>query len=106
MKLCQTSKKWLRQMLQNQEDLSLKPTAWKKPSKMPTSFIQRAGLPLLQWKNGLNYMVKAIRKESRPLKRNYWHRMQSIKTVSYTHLRAHETRHDLVCRLLLEKKKT
>src|SRR5450756_44632 len=24
--------------------------------------------------------------------------------VSYTHLRAHETRHDLVCRLLLEKK--
>src|SRR5450756_2608341 len=27
-------------------------------------------------------------------------------SVSYTHLRAHETRHDLVCRLLLEKKKT
>ena len=26
--------------------------------------------------------------------------------VSYTHLRAHETRNDLVCRLLLEKKKT
>ena len=29
----------------------------------------------------------------------------SITSVSYTHLRAHETRHDLVCRLLLEKKK-
>ena len=29
----------------------------------------------------------------------------SIEAVSYTHLRAHETRHDLVCRLLLEKKK-
>ena len=28
-----------------------------------------------------------------------------IDAVSYTHLRAHETRHDLVCRLLLEKKK-
>src|SRR5450756_2559132 len=28
-----------------------------------------------------------------------------IPPVSYTHLRAHETRHDLVCRLLLEKKK-
>src|SRR5450759_2334636 len=28
-----------------------------------------------------------------------------LDTVSYTHLRAHETRHDLVCRLLLEKKK-
>src|SRR5450756_1887404 len=25
------------------------------------------------------------------------------RPVSYTHLRAHETRHDLVCRLLLEK---
>ena len=29
----------------------------------------------------------------------------SVESVSYTHLRAHETRHDLVCRLLLEKKK-
>src|SRR5450756_2795307 len=29
----------------------------------------------------------------------------SVIPVSYTHLRAHETRHDLVCRLLLEKKK-
>src|SRR5450756_2911491 len=29
----------------------------------------------------------------------------TVGAVSYTHLRAHETRHDLVCRLLLEKKK-
>ena len=29
-----------------------------------------------------------------------------MKPVSYTHLRAHETVLDLVCRLLLEKKKT
>ena len=29
----------------------------------------------------------------------------SIMAVSYTHLRAHETVLDLVCRLLLEKKK-
>ena len=28
-----------------------------------------------------------------------------LKTVSYTHLRAHETDSYLVCRLLLEKKK-
>src|SRR5450756_3014482 len=35
-----------------------------------------------------------------------WTLMHSEKNpVSYTHLRAHETRHDLVCRLLLEKKK-
>src|SRR5665648_1161095 len=31
--------------------------------------------------------------------------LRHAKAVSYTHLRAHETRHDLVCRLLLEKKK-
>src|SRR5450756_2677333 len=30
---------------------------------------------------------------------------RALRPVSYTHLRAHETRHDLVCRLLLEKKK-
>ena len=33
-------------------------------------------------------------------------RVESVETVSYTHLRAHETVLDLVCRLLLEKKKT
>src|SRR5450756_2446200 len=30
---------------------------------------------------------------------------RALCPVSYTHLRAHETRHDLVCRLLLEKTK-
>ena len=29
---------------------------------------------------------------------------RTSETVSYTHLRAHETEADLVCRLLLEKK--
>ena len=32
-------------------------------------------------------------------------RAEDIDAVSYTHLRAHETVLDLVCRLLLEKKK-
>ena len=32
--------------------------------------------------------------------------LHRANTVSYTHLRAHETVLDLVCRLLLEKKKT
>ena len=32
--------------------------------------------------------------------------MPSFEAVSYTHLRAHETVLDLVCRLLLEKKKS
>ena len=31
--------------------------------------------------------------------------MDPTDTVSYTHLRAHETVLDIVCRLLLEKKK-
>ena len=30
-------------------------------------------------------------------------KLNYLRAVSYTHLRAHETRHDLVCRLLLEK---
>ena len=33
-------------------------------------------------------------------------RLRGRGSVSYTHLRAHETVLDLVCRLLLEKKKT
>src|SRR5450759_500901 len=37
--------------------------------------------------------------------RDHPHRRVVVIPVSYTHLRAHETRHDLVCRLLLEKKK-
>src|SRR5450756_2510085 len=36
---------------------------------------------------------------------SFLHGETSYRSVSYTHLRAHETRHDLVCRLLLEKKK-
>src|SRR5665648_983704 len=37
---------------------------------------------------------------SRPSRRS---QLRSVwEAVSYTHLRAHETRHDLVCRLLLE----
>ena len=34
------------------------------------------------------------------------HAEREVDAVSYTHLRAHETVLDLVCRLLLEKKKT
>ena len=34
-----------------------------------------------------------------------FHKICNITAVSYTHLRAHETRGNLVCRLLLEKKK-
>src|SRR5678816_3363944 len=36
----------------------------------------------------------------------FWDEVISKEAVSYTHLRAHETPEHLVCRLLLEKKKT
>ena len=36
----------------------------------------------------------------------YYNVREYFRPVSYTHLRAHETGRNLVCRLLLEKKKT
>src|SRR5450759_3568854 len=42
--------------------------------------------------------IDAMHNALRPLRHDH------PVAVSYTHLRAHETRHDLVCRLLLEKK--
>ena len=36
---------------------------------------------------------------------NWTENKKAFESVSYTHLRAHETVLDLVCRLLLEKKK-
>ena len=44
------------------------------------------------------YREKLAERKTVPITRNN-------KTVSYTHLRAHETPEHLVCRLLLEKKK-
>src|SRR5450756_131128 len=39
--------------------------------------------------------------DSRPEQPNFRRSLGYTESVSYTHLRAHETRHDLVCRLLL-----
>src|SRR5450756_1226853 len=39
-----------------------------------------------------------------PREQGHYAGRPAVAAVSYTHLRAHETRHDLVCRLLLEKK--
>lgn len=49
--------------------LSQRPTIWQKLSKMPTSFIQRAGRRLLPWKNVLNYMETVTLRESMLWKR-------------------------------------
>ena len=56
----------------------------------------------------LTEIKKCDRKES-AAERSFAHsgkNMTYIEAVSYTHLRAHETDSYLVCRLLLEKKKT
>src|SRR5678816_498326 len=54
-----------------------------------------ASLRLLVWEN----QPVTVRTRFAPSPTGYLH------TVSYTHLRAHETPEHLVCRLLLEKKK-
>ena len=52
----------------------------------------------------INYTRRDIKKVSIDFELDLLH-LTSITSVSYTHLRAHETVLDLVCRLLLEKKK-
>ena len=56
---------------------------------------------------GRTHIIKSIKckkwwKKWKMLKMTFW--WKCIVAVSYTHLRAHETVLDLVCRLLLEKK--
>src|SRR5659263_634599 len=63
-------------------------------STLRTSFKSGRFLTIFFW---LSYVSKKLC--------NSWHIVYISIPVSYTHLRAHETRHDLVCRLLLEKKK-
>ena len=48
-------------------------------------------------------MAVRLTKEQRiaAVKHYYQSNENGAEAVSYTHLRAHETRHDLVCRLLL-----
>src|SRR5450756_729673 len=54
-------------------------------------------LPWLFFVNSLMQSVGSVVGNPGLVKKVYFPR-----AVSYTHLRAHETRHDLVCRLLLE----
>ena len=51
--------------------------------------------------NAIKTMVKAIKVMVEAITVM----VSALRSVSYTHLRAHETCADLVCRLLLEKKK-
>ena len=50
--------------------------------------------------NHVYVMARVLSDDDCPINDKY------LASVSYTHLRAHETGRNLVCRLLLEKKKT
>ena len=58
---------------------------------------------LAGYKRAIGNFVNIVTEDNIPVVFNS--KDESYTAVSYTHLRAHETRHDLVCRLLLEKKK-
>src|SRR5450756_1911330 len=66
-------------------------------------------IQLYRWYPSMLQVLTIIRPETlvrwhRAGFRCYWRwKSRHLGAVSYTHLRAHETRHDLVCRLLLEK---
>src|SRR5450756_2646033 len=49
----------------------------------------------------LKHWVRRLEEHSEEALRQVDERTYRVWPVSYTHLRAHETRHDLVCRLLL-----
>src|SRR5450756_2232841 len=50
--------------------------------------------------SGARNKMQEILQTERDKKRNGEVLLEGVEAVSYTHLRAHETRHDLVCRLL------
>src|SRR5450756_3067918 len=70
-----------------------------KISLSQTAIAQPPYLPVFDLTQG----AAAIRAAAGELSLDNFRLLVSDNPVSYTHLRAHETRHDLVCRLLLEK---
>eukprot|EP01015_Nassula_variabilis_P031886 TRINITY_DN7291_c0_g1_i2.p2 TRINITY_DN7291_c0_g1~~TRINITY_DN7291_c0_g1_i2.p2 ORF type:complete len:129 (+),score=49.44 TRINITY_DN7291_c0_g1_i2:61-447(+) len=56
------------------------------------------------WKNGRQHGIGTVIMPDGEKKTGEWIDGRRIRSVSYTHLRAHETPEHLVCRLLLEKK--
>ena len=68
----------------------------------------------ISWGDAKNKLFEVVNNEITPIRESY-EKLQEDKdfindllsdgSVSYTHLRAHETKANLVCRLLLEKKK-
>ena len=71
-------------------------------SSAASDVYKRQGIKKRRVSERINYALKLLLKELK--KKNYFQYPDT--SVSYTHLRAHETVLDLVCRLLLEKKHT
>src|SRR5450756_740359 len=71
------------------------------PQAEPSVRISRTGVCT----ENLNPNVTVVKSGKNGLRFDDTAPLNWARAVSYTHLRAHETRHDLVCRLLLEKKK-
>ena len=72
-----------------------------------TSWFKRASahqssVPVRMEKEGL--MAMRAKKKKEEVSEEFFEE-ENLEAVSYTHLRAHETKANLVCRLLLEKKK-
>ena len=60
-------------------------------------------MPIEENDHESGYGTEAVERASRGGTRALWRAASGTIPVSYTHLRAHETVLDLVCRLLLEK---
>ena len=60
---------------------------------------------MLEARGGMVFGDNALRRDGRPISIAARAVEFAYDAVSYTHLRAHETVLDIVCRLLLEKKK-
>src|SRR5450756_717901 len=86
----------------------------------PRTYMQRLMFPIREFHQHFPFVTPAVTRQVEPpamfpecvMMSALWARSAlpgaattgASHSVSYTHLRAHETRHDLVCRLLLEKK--
>ena len=68
-------------------------------------FKEKTDICIIKIKDHMEKRGVDVLKDKRISKSTAFTAEEKEQTVSYTHLRAHETVLDLVCRLLLEKKK-
>src|SRR5660398_298847 len=80
----------------------LMPTPWPYPSPVKTKSPAHAGAGAAR---DTAVRLPAVRRRTTHTNAKIRDSLDDLRSVSYTHLRAHETKANLVCRLLLEKKK-